>query len=97
MKLLLKSAHIIDPVQDIDCIGDILVEDGKIVKLGQNLPADGAEVLDAAGLYAAPGLFDMHVHLRDPGFTAKEDILTGVKQPWPAVLLRLCVCRIPNL
>ena len=77
MKLLLKSAHIIDPVQDIDCIGDILVEDGKIVKLGQNLPADGAEVLDAAGLYAAPGLFDMHVHLRDPGFTAKEDILTG--------------------
>lgn len=77
MKLLLKSAHIIDPAQDIDCIGDILVEDGKIAKLGQNLEADKAEVLDATGLYAAPGLFDMHVHLRDPGFTAKEDILTG--------------------
>lgn len=77
MNLLLKAARIIDPEQDIDCIGDILIEDGKIKKLGQNLQADGAEVIDAAGLCAAPGLFDMHVHLRDPGFTAKEDILTG--------------------
>lgn len=77
MNLLLKAARIIDPAQDIDCIGDILIEDGKIKKLGQNLQADGVEVIDAAGLCAAPGLFDMHVHLRDPGFTAKEDILTG--------------------
>lgn len=77
MNLLLKAARIIDPEQDIDCIGDILIEDGKIKKLGQNLQADGVEVIDAAGLCAAPGLFDMHVHLRDPGFTAKEDILTG--------------------
>ena len=77
MKLLLKTVHIIDPVQDLDCISDILIENGKISKLGQNLCEDGAEILDAAGLYAAPGLFDMHVHLRDPGYTAKEDILTG--------------------
>ncbi len=77
MNLLLKAARIIDPAQDIDCIGDILIEDGKIKKLGQNLQADGVELIDAAGLCAAPGLFDMHVHLRDPGFTAKEDILTG--------------------
>ena len=65
MNLLLKTVHMIDPAQGMDCVGDILVKDGKIAKLGQNLEADGVKVLDAAGLYAAPGLFDMHVHLRD--------------------------------
>ena len=56
--------------------GDILIEDGKIAALGGEILAD-AETIQAHGLLAAPGLVDMHVHLRDPGFTQKEDIVTG--------------------
>lgn len=77
-KLLIKNAHIIDPSQPLDCIGDILAEDGIITKIGENISED-CKTIDASGLYAVPGLVDMHVHLRDPGFTEKEDIITGCK------------------
>ena len=75
-KLLIKNVHIIDPSQSLDCISDIMVEDGIISKIGENLTAD-CKIIDGSGFYAAPGLVDMHVHLRDPGFTDKEDIITG--------------------
>ncbi len=75
--LLIQNARVMDPSQDLDMICDILVQDGIIAKVGEGLSADNAKVIDAKGLVAAPGLIDMHVHLRDPGFTHKEDILTG--------------------
>lgn len=76
--ILIRNAHIIDPSQELDETGNLLVENGKIAAAGGRFdaPAD-ADVLDAAGLVAAPGLIDMHVHLRDPGFTQKEDIVSG--------------------
>lgn len=77
-KLLIKNVHIIDPSQSLNCISDIMIEDGVISKLGKNLTVD-CKTIDGSGLYAAPGLVDMHVHLRDPGFTDKEDIMTGCK------------------
>lgn len=76
-KLLIKNARMIDPSTDVDRVGDLLIENGKIVEVGEGLCTAGVTVLDASGLVAAPGLVDMHVHLRDPGFTEKEDILTG--------------------
>lgn len=82
-KLLITNARIIDPscIPTLDFVGDILVEDGRICKVGADLQkakiAQGAQVIDAKGLCAAPGFLDIHVHLRDPGFTHKEDILTG--------------------
>ncbi len=79
MKLLIKGGRIINPAEQMDMTGDILVENGKIVAMGQNLAADGAQVLDAAGLVVAPGLIDMHVHLREPGLEAKEDIASGTR------------------
>ena len=79
MKLLLKGGRIIDPAQKIDTIGDILIADGRIAALGQALSEPGAEVLDAAGLVVAPGLVDMHVHLREPGHEAKEDFASGTQ------------------
>lgn len=79
MKLLLKAGRIINPLDNYDEIGDILIENGKIVQIGQGLPADGAEVYDADGLVIAPGLIDMHVHLREPGLEAKEDIGSGTR------------------
>jgi len=79
LKLLLKGGRIIDPAQKIDTIGDILITDGRIAALGQALSEPGAEVLDAAGLVVAPGLVDMHVHLREPGHEAKEDFASGTR------------------
>lgn len=78
-KLLIRQARLIDPSQELDTVGDVLIEDGKIVKLGGDIEASDAQVLEAHGLVAAPGLVDMHVHLRDPGQTQKEDIFTGCR------------------
>lgn len=75
--LLIKNSRVIDPVTETDKIMDILISDGKIIRIGENLSADGAHIIDAAGLIAAPGLVDTHVHFRDPGLTYKEDIETG--------------------
>lgn len=75
MTLLIKNSRVIDPSQKLDKIADILIEDGTIKGIGNFSQAD--EVIDATGLVAAPGLVDIHVHLRDPGQTDKEDILTG--------------------
>lgn len=55
---------------------NLLIEDGKIVKVGGG-PMQADQVIDAAGLVAAPGLLDMHVHLREPGFAYKRPVATG--------------------
>ena len=77
-ELLIKNANVVSPADKINGRYDILVKDGKIAEIGENL-ATGGEVINAEGLYAIPGLVDMHVHLRDPGQTHKEDIITGCK------------------
>ena len=78
-KLLLRHARILDPSSDLDQIGDLLLVDGSLQQVGGTVEASDAQVIDASGMVAAPGLVDMHVHLRDPGFTEKEDILTGCR------------------
>lgn len=77
MKLLIKQGKIVDPVGGIGGKMDILVEDGRIACIGSQLDEPFAQVLDASGFVVSAGLIDMHVHLRDPGLTYKEDILTG--------------------
>ena len=79
MKLLFKGGRIVDPATGTDMIGDLLVEDGLIKEKGTSLPVNGAEVVDCKGLVVAPGLVDMHVHLREPGLEAKEDIASGTR------------------
>ena len=75
---LLKILQIISPADSLDLTGDIRIADGKFAAVGGQLaPQPEDTVLDLAGKTAFPGLIDMHVHLRDPGFTHKEDILTG--------------------
>jgi len=76
-KLLLKGGRVVDPAQGIDEVADLLIEDGIIAGRGAGLDADGAEVLDVAGLIVAPGFIDMHVHLREPGQEYKEDVASG--------------------
>ena len=77
MKLLIKNGSVIDPAGDALSRMDLLIENGIIALLEQGLDVEADRTIDAAGLMVAPGLVDMHVHLRDPGFTYKEDILTG--------------------
>jgi dihydroorotase len=81
--LLIRGGHLIDPAAGVDGLKDILLKDGRIAeitspgKLKQANGAAGAEILDATGLTVAPGLVDMHVHLREPGQGYKETIATG--------------------
>lgn len=91
---LFQNARVIDPSQNMDVVCDLLCRDGKIAAVGQDLPADGAKRIDASGLILAPGLIDLHTHLRDPGFTEKEDILTGCAAAAAGGVTTLCA--MPN-
>jgi dihydroorotase len=78
MKLLLKGGRLIDPAARRDGAFDLLVEDGRVTRVGRDLPADGAEVIEVPrGALVVPGLVDMHVHLREPGQEHKETIASG--------------------
>ncbi|MBI5075515.1 MAG: dihydroorotase [Nitrospirae bacterium] len=108
MKIFIKNGHLIDPTRKIDEICDILIEDGKIKEL-QRLKARGKgqansseprtqnpeqEIIDASGMIVMPGLVDMHVHLREPGFEYKETIKTGTEAAVRGGITS--VCCMPN-
>jgi len=76
MKYLIKNGRVIDPANNIDDILDILISDGKIEKASKAL-SDKAKLIDAKGMIVAPGLVDMHTHLREPGREDEETVLTG--------------------
>ena len=78
--ILIKDGRVIDPKRGIDDVLDLLIEDGKIKKIGKYQRSDDYErIVEAKGLTVAPGLIDVHVHFRDPGFEYKEDIVSGSK------------------
>src|ERR1043166_1029129 len=80
--LLLKSGRVIDPANHFDAVADLLITDGRIAALGPEAAAKAesdAERLDVSGLVVCPGLIDLHVHLREPGQTAKATIVTGTR------------------
>lgn len=79
MSLLIKGGTVVNPAKKQHEVLDILIENGKIAAMGKNLEAADAEVFDAAGLIVAPGLIDMHTHLREPGQEAKEDFHSGTQ------------------
>ncbi len=78
-KLLLKGGRVVDPAAGLDAKRDVLIEDGKISKLGTRIVVRGARVIEAKGMLVMPGLIDMHVHLRDPGRPDKETIASGTR------------------
>lgn len=77
--LLFKGARMIDPRSVHDDVADVRVEGGRIVAVGAGLVEDGAEVIACEGLVLAPGLVDLHTHLREPGFEHKETVETGTR------------------
>ena len=83
MNLLIKNARVLDPASETDGRMDVLVEGGKIAKMGEGIPESkspplpGGRVIDATGNLLVPGLIDMHCHLREPGLEYKETIESG--------------------
>ena len=80
MSLLLRNGRVLDPGSALDGVQDVLVEDGRIARVGPGLEAPaGARVVDATGKVVCPGFIDMHVHLREPGQEYKETVASGTR------------------
>jgi dihydroorotase len=93
--VLIRGGRIIDPYQKLDGVGDVLLQDGKVVATGQGIGApDDATIFDAAGLIVAPGLIDVHVHLREPGQEDRETIATGAASAVAGGFTG--ICAMPN-
>jgi dihydroorotase len=94
VKALIKGGRIIDPSRDFDRTADLLIEDGIIGSIEENLKVEGAEEFDASGLVVAPGFVDLHVHLREPGEEYKETIASGARAAVAGGFTT--ICAMPN-
>jgi dihydroorotase len=81
--LVFRGARVLDPSAGFDGVADVVVERGQVVRMGRDagasLTGEGVRVIDASGLWLAPGFIDLHVHFREPGQEYKEDLGTGLK------------------
>ena len=108
MRIHIQNGRIIDPSQGLNTIGDILIEDGKIKEVRETIPphppldkrgrrggnSPDTRIIDARDMIVIPGLVDMHVHLREPGFEHKETIKTGTMAAVKGGFTT--VCCMPN-
>lgn len=94
MKILIKHGHVADPLTKMDGCFDVLIDDGRIKKVAEEIADEADRVIDAAGCYVLPGFIDLHVHLRDPGFTYKETLETGGRAAARGGVTT--VCAMPN-
>lgn len=76
---LIRNARVLNPAEGKEQIADVLIGEGRIVQIGTALQSSGAETIDASGQWLLPGLVDIHVQLREPGFEGKETIATGTR------------------
>jgi dihydroorotase len=93
-KVLFRGVRLVDPVSGHDGTTDVLIEDESIASLGAGIEAEGATAIDCDGLVMAPGLVDLHTHLREPGFEHKETIETGTRAAAAGGFT--AVCAMPN-
>jgi len=92
--LLITGGRVVDPAQGLDAHLDVLIEGGKVTRLGERLRARHAERLEAKGHIVCPGFIDVHVHLREPGQEDKETIATGTRAAAAGGFT--AVCAMPN-
>lgn len=90
MKLIIKNGTIINPAVNQHETGDVVIENGKIIQVGGAADCEDGNVYDAAGKFVVPGLIDIHVHLREPGQEAKEDIHTGTQAAAAGGITHVC-------
>ena len=91
--LLIKNGHVIDPASNVDAVADVLLRDGRVAQVGGEIKKTD-DTINAKGLIVAPGLIDLHVHLREPGQTHKETIATGAAAAAAGGFTS--VCCMPN-
>jgi dihydroorotase len=94
MKYLIKGGTIIDPSQGIEQTADLLIEDSRVLEIGEGLTSKGIEIFDATNLIVSPGFIDLHVHLREPGEEYKETIASGVRAAVAGGFTS--ICSMPN-
>lgn len=94
MSILIKNGYVLDPASRIEGVRDILIEDGIIRAVETEIHADAEQVIDAAGCHVMPGMIDLHVHLREPGFEYKETVATGSRAG--AAGGYTTICAMPN-
>ncbi|HAR46251.1 MAG: dihydroorotase [Nitrospirae bacterium GWC2_57_13] len=96
MNILIKNGHVVDPANKVDEKLDILISGNRIAGIGKpgSIGSEGAQVMDASGKVVVPGLIDMHVHLREPGYEYKENIATGTAAAKAGGFTSLCC--MPN-
>ncbi|HEV2278208.1 MAG TPA: amidohydrolase family protein, partial [Acidobacteriaceae bacterium] len=94
--LLIRGGRLVDPASGVDAPRDVLIRDGRIVAIEKpgTVKAADADLFDAKGLVVAPGLIDIHVHLREPGQGYKETIATGTAAAAAGGFTT--VCAMPN-
>jgi dihydroorotase len=94
MKTLIRRGRVLDPASNTDAVKDILVEDGIIKIVKEDIKEEADSVIEAEGFYVMPGLIDLHVHFREPGFEHKETIRTGARAAARGGFTT--VCPMPN-
>ncbi len=94
MKTIIRGGRVLDPASNTDAVKDILYEDDVIVKVEEHIEDEAENVIDAGGMYVMPGLIDLHVHFREPGFEHKETIRTGARAAARGGFTTVCV--MPN-
>jgi len=94
MKTLIKNGRVLDPATKKDGIYDVLIENGIIKEIDKNLVVEADEMIDATDCFVMPGLIDLHVHFREPGFEHKETIRTGARAAAKGGFTT--VCAMPN-
>jgi dihydroorotase len=93
-KLVIRNGRVMDPASGLNAIRDVVIEDGRIAVVGENVDAAGASEFNASGLIVAPGFIDMHVHLREPGFEHAETIESGSRAAAAGGFTSICC--MPN-
>ena len=91
---LLRGGRVIDPSTSLDAVQDVLIESGTIARMGKGLEAGSADAIDVTGLVVAPGLVDMHTHVREPGREDEETIATASRAA--AAGGYTAICTMPN-
>jgi dihydroorotase len=94
MRTLIKNGRVLDPASNTDAVKDILVEDGVIKEVSEHMQVEADNVIEAEGFFVMPGLIDLHVHFREPGFEHKETIRTGARAAARGGFTT--VCPMPN-